>query len=330
MISSKKIGSCLSVIFFSFFFCLCSINTIQARQFISFGTGSPAGTYYFIGAGFSSIVNNNVEGLKVTPESTAASTENARLMMRGLMDMGLACMGTLGDLKSQGAEVDKLRLIAVGHTSDIHWIVPENSDIQSVADFKGKTVAVGPAGSATLNIIGKQHLTKGWGLTFEDFNAKFLSFDEVARGIRDHTIDAGLIFAGYPLSSVMRLANDIDVRLLNIEKDKVELLRSEFGNVVPLTIPANTYPNIEEEVKTYCIPQMWLCRTDLEEETVYNIIKAVYEHPEDKNAIHPMAKKYTIKNAFRGSDNVPVGYHSGAIKYYKEKGVWEKREQYYQ
>lgn len=330
MMSSKKIISCSSVIFFFFLLCICCNNTVHARQFLSFGTGSPAGTYYFIGAGFSSIINNNVEGLKVTPESTAASTENARLMMRGHMDMGLACMGTLGDLESQGADVDKLRLIAVGHTSDIHWIVPENSDIQSVADFKGKTVAVGPAGSATLNIIGKKHLTKGWDLTFEDFKAKFLSFDEVARGIRDHTIDAGLIFAGYPLSSVMRLANDIDIRLLEIQPEKVELLRSEFGNVVPLTIPGNTYSNIEEPVETYCIPQMWLCRADLDKETVYNIIRAVYEHPEEKDSIHPMAKKYTIENAFRGADNVPVGYHHGAIQYYKEKGIWDKREQYYQ
>ena len=330
MISSKKIASYLSVGLFFLVFCVFFNNAALARQFISFGTGSPAGTYYFIGAGFSSIINNNVDGLKVTPESTAASTENARLMMRGLMDMGLACMGTLGDLKDQGADVDKLRLIAVGHTSDIHWIVPEDSDIQSVADFKGKTVAVGPAGSATLNIIGKQHLTKGWSLSFEDFKAKFLSFDEVTRGIRDHTIDAGLIFAGYPLSSVMRLANDIDVRLLDIQSEKVKLLRSKFGNVVPLTIPGNTYPNIEESIETYCIPQMWLCRKNLDKDTVYKIIKAVYEHPEDKNAIHPMAKKYTVENAFRGADNVPVGYHPGAIKYYKEKGFWDKREKYYQ
>ena len=50
---------------------------------------------------------------------------------------------------------------------------------------------------------------------------------------------------------------------------------------------------------------------------VYQIIKAVYEHEKEKNAIHPLAKMYTVENAFRGSPGVPVGFHPGAIKYYK-------------
>ena len=29
----------------------------HALKFMSFGTGSPAGTYYFLGAGFASIIN---------------------------------------------------------------------------------------------------------------------------------------------------------------------------------------------------------------------------------------------------------------------------------
>lgn len=310
--------------------CFFLSTPVQARQFISFGTGSPAGTYYFLGAGFASMINNNVEGVQVTPESTAASTENTRLMMRGHLQMGFACMGTLQDMVNSGESVDEIQLVAVGHTSDIHWIVPKDSPIQSISDFKEKTVAVGPSGSATLNIVGKKHLREGWGLTFDDFNANFYSFDEVTRGIRNGTLDAGLIFAGYPLSAVMRLSNDIDIRILDIDRNKILKLQKAFGNVVPLTIPANTYPNIENKIQTYCVPQMWLCRKDLSKDVVYNIVKTIYENKKKKNGIHPMAKKYTVENAFRGANNVPVSYHPGAIKYYKEKGIWDKREEYYE
>lgn len=305
-------------------------RSASAMKFLSFGTGSPAGTYYFIGAGFASIINNHVPGVRVAAESTAASTENARLLIRGEMELGLACMGTLKDLQAEGMDVDQVRLIAVGHTSDTHWIVRRDSPIQSIADFKGRVIGVGPAGSATLNLYSKKHLTTGWGLTFDDFTPKYLSFSEVVRGIRDNTIDAGIIGAGAPLASVMELARDIPIRLIEIEPQALKKLRAEYSNVVPLVIPAGTYEGIDQDVHTYTLPQMWLCRTDLPEDLVYQMVKAVYEHEEEKNAIHPLARLYTLQNAFRGSPGVPVGYHPGAIRYFQEKGIWDKRAQYYE
>jgi len=302
----------------------------MALKFLSFGTGSPAGTYYFLGAGFSSIINNHVPGVRVAAESTAASTENARLLIRGEMEMGLACMGTIKDLKEQGMDVDKIRLIAVGHTSDTHWIVRKESSIRSIADFRGKTIGVGPAGSATLNIWSKKHLEAGWGVKFEEFSPKYISFSEVTRGLRDNTIDAGLIAAGAPLASVMELSRDIPIRLIEIEPEVMKKLRGQFSNVVPLTIKAGTYNGIDADVHTYCLPQMWLCRTDLDEDLVYQIVKAVYENDEERNAIHPLAKMYSVENAFRGTNGVPVGFHPGAIKYFKEKGIWEKRDKYFE
>jgi len=299
-----------------------------AVKFLSLGTGSPAGTYYFLGAGFAAIINKNVQGVRVTAESTAASTENARYLIRKKMDMGLASMGTLNGLKKQGMNVDKVRLIAVGHTSDTHWIVRKNSPIKSCYDFKGKVIGVGPAGSATLNIYSKQHLAAGWGITFKDIKPKYIAFHEITRGIRDNTIDAGLIAAGYPIAAVMELARDIPIRLLETDPEVIKKLQTKYPNVTPLVFPAGTYKGIDKDTHTYTLPQMWLCRTDLPEDLVYKIIKAVYDNSEERNAIHPMAKKYTVENAFRGSNSVPVGYHPGAIKYYKERGIWDKMARY--
>ena len=270
-----------------------------AIEFLSFGTGSPAGTYYFLGAGFASIINKNVPGVRVTAESTAASTENARYLIRGKMDMGLASMGTLDGLKKQGMDVDKVRLIAVGHTSDTHWIVRKNSPIKSCYDFKGKVIGVGPAGSATLNIYSKQHLAAGWGITLEDIKPKYIAFHEITRGIRDDTIDAGLIAAGYPIAAVMELARDIPIRLLETDPEALKKLQAKYPNVTPLVFPAGTYKGIDKDTHTYTLPQMWLCRADLPEDLVYKILKAVYDNSEERNAIHPMAKKYTIENAFQ-------------------------------
>jgi TRAP transporter TAXI family solute receptor len=225
-------------------------------------------------------------------------------------------------------EVDKVRLVAVGHTSDTHWIVRKDSPVKSCCDFKGKVIGVGPAGSATLNIYSKKHLSAGWGIDFENIKPKYIAFHEITRGIRDNTIDAGIIAAGYPIAAVMELARDIPIRLLETDPEALKKLQTEYPNVTPFVIPAGTYNGIDKDVHTYTLPQMWLCRADLPEDIVYQIIKTVYDQSDVRNAIHPMAKKYTIENAFRGSKSVPVGYHPGAIKYYKEKGIWGKMAQY--
>jgi len=324
----SKIFTCLTAIILAVSIVIIVPGNASAIKFLSFGTGSPAGTYYFLGAGFASIINKNVKGVRVTAESTAASTENARYLIRGKMDMGLASMGTLDGLKKQGMDVDKVRLIAVGHTSDTHWIVRKDSPIKSCSDFKGKVIGVGPAGSATLNIWSKKHLAAGFGITLEDIKPKYIAFHEITRGIRDNTIDAGLIAAGYPIAAVMELARDIPIRLLEIEPEAIKKMQAKYPNVTPFVFPAGTYHGIDKDVHTYVVPQMWLCRADLSKDLVYKIIKAVYDNSEERNAIHPMAKKYTIENAFRGSKSVPVGYHPGAIKYYKEKGIWDKMAQY--
>jgi len=323
-----KSFSFLTTIIFAVSIIIFAPGNASAVKFLSLGTGSPAGTYYFLGAGFAAIINKNVKGVRVTAESTAASTENARYLIRNKMDMGLASMGTLNGLKKQGMDVDKVRLIAVGHTSDTHWIVRKDSPIKSCYDFKGKVIGVGPAGSATLNIWSKKHLAAGWGITFKDIKPKYIAFHEITRGIRDNTIDAGLIAAGYPIAAVMELARDIPIRLLETEPEVIKKLQAKYPNVTPLVFPAGTYKGIDKDVHTYVLPQMWLCRTDLPEDIVYKIIKAVYDNSEERNAIHPMAKKYTVENAFRGSKSVPVGYHPGAIKYYKERGIWDKMAQY--
>lgn len=302
----------------------------SALKFLSFGTGSTADICYFLGAGFSSMINDNIKGIRVTAESTAASVENARLIIRHEMDLGLARMGTLADLKTEGMAVEEVRLIAVGHTIDTHWMVRKESPIQSIKDFKDKTIGVGPVGSTALNLWSKTHLEAGWGITMDDINPKYLSFDEVTRGLRDEIIHAGIITGSAPLASVMEVAGDIPIRIIQMEPEYLAKLRAEYGNIVPKTLPAGMYNGINEELHIYCIPQMWICRADLSEDLIYNIIKTVYDNNEVRNAIHPMAKMYTIENAFRGASGVPVEFHPGAVKYYKEKKIWDKRSRYYE
>ena len=267
------------------------------------------------------VIQKSIEEGEMVVASTNSFSEGTVILTLADLDRMIV------DSRINEVDISKIRLIAVGHTSDTHWIVRKDSPIKTINDFKGKRIGVGPAGSATLSLFSKEALAKGWGLSFDDFSPKYISFSEIITGIRDNTIDAGNISAGTPVAAIMELANDIPIRLISITQESYDRLHKANPIFQPKTIKAGTYKGIDQDVKTYCLPQMWICSASLPEDLVYNIIKIIYDNDADRNAIHPMAKMYTVKNAFFGYKAVPTTFHPGAIKYYKEKGVWDKRDE---
>ena len=76
------VAACL--LFFS------SSAPIHAARYYSMGTGSPAGVYYFLGAGFAHLIKKYMPDVQITAESTAASAENIHLINRKKLDFGFS------------------------------------------------------------------------------------------------------------------------------------------------------------------------------------------------------------------------------------------------
>ena len=60
---------------------------------------------------------------------------------------------------------------------------------------------------------------------------------------------------------------------------------------------------------------------DTPEETVYQLTKTIYENREAVVAKHPAGKAINPKNAAR---QVGTDFHPGAIRFYKEIGIWSE------
>lgn len=295
-----------------------------SKKYLSLGTGNPAGTFYFIGAGFANIINKYVPEVRVIAESTAASEENFHYLIRKKMDLGMLSLNVIEPAVEKKMDLGGVRLMALGHTSDRHWIVRKESPIQRVTDFKGKKVAVGAPGSGTL-VASKVELELAGYLTFDDIKPAYLSFTESINALKDGTIDVGVISAGYPVASLLDLARQIPIRLIGYSEEELKNLLSKKPYFVKVVIPAGTYPGINTDTLTRGIPTALMCQKDLSEELVYKMMKALYEHPKERDAIHPQARQWNLENIFRGADYTTkyVPFHPGAIKFLKEKGLWK-------
>jgi len=301
-------------------------GSAAAKKYLSLGTGNPGGTFYFIGAGFASLFNKYVPEVRVIAESTAASEENFHYILRKKMDLGMVSINVIEPALEKKMDLSGMRLIALGHTSDRQWFVRNESPVKCVSDFKGRRVAVGSPGSGTL-VASKSELGAATGLTFDDFKPAYLSFSESITAIKDGTVDVGVISAGYPVASILDLARQIPIRLIPYSEAEMKALITRHPYYVKVVIPKGTYQGVNVDTLTRGISTALFCRQDLSENLVYQLIKALYEHPKEKDAIHPQAKQWNLGTIFRGADYTTqyIPFHPGAITYLKEKGLWKGR-----
>ena len=64
-----------------------------------------------------------------------------------------------------------------------------------------------------------------------------------------------------------------------------------------------------------------ITHASVDEDTVYKITKTIYESRASVVEIHPAGKAINEKNAIRQTG---TPFHPGAIKYYKEAGIWSE------
>ncbi len=193
-----------------------------------------------------------------------------------------------------------------------------------IADFKGRRIAVGQPGGGAL-IANKTELAL-LGLTFNDFKPIYLSSSETINAIKDGNIDVGGIHTGIPTASLFDLARQIPIRLIPYSEEEIRVLISGVPYLVKVVIPEEIYPGVSTDTPTVGNPTAIFCRQDLSEHLLFQLMKALYEHPKERDAIHPAARQWNLSKVFRGTAYTTqyIPFHPGAMKYLKEKGIWKE------
>jgi TRAP transporter TAXI family solute receptor len=206
--------------------------------------------------------------------------------------------------------------IAVLYPEVIQIVVKGDGPVKSFADLKGLKVGVGAPGSGTE--ANFRQLLDIYGMKKEEVRVQFLSFSESAEQFKDRHIDAFIVTAGIPNAAIMDVAVMQSIRILSIQDAKIAQLTKKYPFLSPVVIPANTYKNQSSQVKTVAVAAVLIASSELKEDVVYKLTKALFENQPELAASHAKGKELSLKTAATG---VSIPFHPGAIKYYKEKGV---------
>lgn len=282
-------------------------------------TGGTGGTYYPLGGGMADHITKNA-GVTATAQSTGASAENVRLLRDKQADIAFiqndiaeyAAKGTA--MFEQDGKIDAFQALGSLYDETIQIVVAADSNINSVADLKGKRVSVGSPGSGTE--MNAQQILEAYGLKFEDTQLQRLSFADSAKAIQEGKLDAAFQTAGTPTAAITELAATTGVKIIPIDADKIDAIIAKYPFYVKTVIPGNTYSTVPNETATVSVKSMLVIRADLSEDLVYKVTKAIYENTDKLG--HAKAKEIKLENALAG---VSIPVHPGAKKYFDEKGV---------
>ena len=296
----------------------CSKN---AKKDYILATGGTGGTYYPFGGAIANIWNIKIENMNVTAQATGASAENLRLINKGEAEyaivqndvMDYAYNGT--DLFA-GEKLSNIMTIGTLYPEVVQIAVSKDSGIKSVADFKGKRISVGDAGSG-VEFNAKQ-IMEGYGLTFDDIKKSNLSFKESADGIQNGTLDGCFITAGVPNAALQELAFTAGLILVPVDGEAAKKICEKYGYYTQTTIPGGTYKGTDTDTPALAIKATLAVNASLDEEIVYQMTKALFENLNDLSTAHAKGKEVSAQAAVTG---VSVPFHPGAKKYYNEIGL---------
>ena len=293
-------------------------DSASEKKFLNIATGGTAGTYYPIGGAMAEILNNNIEGMNASAQSTGATVANINMLQEGSVDLAIvqndiAYYAANGIEMFEGKKIDNLRGIASLYPETCQIITLDATGIKSIAELKGKRVAVGAMGSGAE--ANARQILEAYGITYDDIDEQFLSFSEAANALKDGNVDAAFLTAGYPTAAVQDIASQNPVRVLPVEDDKAEALIAKYPFYTKVTIPAGTYAGFDEDVQAMSVMAMLVCTDKIDEQMGYDITKALFTNLDRIKAAHAVGKFITKESVMEG---MPITMNAGAEKYFKE------------
>ncbi|MFC1575156.1 TAXI family TRAP transporter solute-binding subunit [Gemmatimonadota bacterium] len=282
-----------------------------SRQFLSIGTAGTGGIYYPLGGALASLLSVGDSLRQFTAEVTGGSVENVNRVREGQIDLGFALSLSAYEAFNGGTDYpeafEDLRVVAPLYPNVVHVLVPRGSDASSLGDLAGGRVSVGAAGSGTEQVA--RQILEAYGLTYDDVDARFLTFSESAASLRDGAIDAAIISVGYPAAAVLEATTTGGARLLPMESDRTAALRERYPYYSQGVIPAGAYPGVLAEIPTVAMMNWVVSRADLDEEVVVNLLNIIRDQRAVLEQVHEMAGQIDLAT-LRGA---PIPLHGATL-----------------
>lgn len=292
----------------------------------SFGLGTnPQGSlYYAAGSATAKVLTEHLKiPVRVQPHS--GSSTFLPLINAGELELGLNNSNDVR-LAYRGIKpfipTPNLRLASVLFVLRVAPMVRANSGIRSLKDIRGKRVA-GEYRAHLAVWYNSTSMMANAGLTWDD--VKMVPTATVVTGAQaliEGRVDVAWFAIGAAKTREANAAIPGGIRFLSIDpsSEAVKRMQDVMGGTYALPVKKGSVVGVLEDIYVQAYDTYITTSTKLGDEAVAAVVKAMYNAEKDIKAAFRPLQSYSRKRMVKTNATIP--YHSGAIKAYKELGLW--------
>ncbi|MDJ0629718.1 MAG: TAXI family TRAP transporter solute-binding subunit [Rhodobacter sp.] len=261
---------------------------------------------------------------QMRPQELANTADYIPLVNAGEIEFGISNIVQLtyavnGTGMSEGRPNPNLKMVARLMPFRNAYIVRRDSDIQSITDLKGKRVPVF-ADRALGDYVTKGYLANAE-MTLDDVEGVAVpNFPRMWASFQEGSTDVTIVVVG--AGNSREFDATFGIRYLSLDDSEVAIdrMRQFLPQTYSQTLGADAnIPGIVTDTNVNVFDYTLWANAEVSDDMVYQAVAALWEKESDLLAGGPFWRGFTKEQM--GMD-VGVEYHPGAIKFFREKGVW--------
>lgn len=288
---------------------------------VAWGGSNPGGVmYYMVGVAGTELAKD-LPDVNITQVTTGGSTENAKRLIKGELDMGIvygshvymaqAPEGPFAD----GDKGTMLRGVAMAYEGPTYFVTLGGNEITKLSDLAGKKVALGPPGSGT--VFNCSNILTALGM-LDSIKPQLMTFADAGRALGNGQIDA-FCQSSSPAAAVTELAETRDVTVLSYSAEQLATISETYPFYHTGTMPETTYKGVPATDMPYTTVY-WVAHERLSEDVVKRMVAAAYDKQDALAAGHKAWAQ--MKPDIENFQKLGAPMHPGAEAYYREQGQW--------
>ena len=308
--------------------CLLAAEPVTAaeQKSATLATHAVGSLYNAIGTGIATVVSRHT-AMTVRVQPFAGPPAWLPSMNSGETDMGVL---TSADAVTSYRGVilykkpyKNTRILVVGGALQLSFYVPREAPIETVADLKGKKIPADYPGTPIVRLSSTAALATA-GLTYNDIvRVPVSDLQSGAQAFMEGRTDAGWHSVGSPAVEEAN-ARKGGVKFISViaTPEGAKKMADVYPGSYPSVVKAGSATGIVKDTALLTNDIYLVASKDFSDQAAYETVKALWEYNQELGAAYPSLKEWGRERAVSKDAFIP--YHPGAIKFFKEKGVWTK------